>query len=117
MGDSCELLCIDMEKAEALRRARLQQPAAESVAAIAAALGAPTRVALACALAEGDELCVCDLSWIVERPEKLVSHHLRKMRAAGVTRSHRRGKMVMYEITPVGRALLVALQPTALVPA
>lgn len=117
MADSCELLCIDMEKAEALRRARLEQPAAESVAAVAAALGDPTRVALARALADGGELCVCDLSWIVERSEKLVSHHLRKMRTAGVTRSRRDGKMVMYEITPAGRALLVALQPTAQVSA
>lgn len=117
MADSCDLLCIDMEKAEALRHARLDQSAAESVAAIAAALGDPTRVALARALADGGALCVCDLSWIVERSEKLVSHHLRKMRAAGVARSRRDGRMVMYEITPAGRALLVALLPAGRVSA
>ncbi|MGE4428526.1 MAG: ArsR/SmtB family transcription factor [Solirubrobacteraceae bacterium] len=111
MTDSCELLCIDMEKAEGLRRARLEQAAAESVAALAAALGDPTRIALARALADGGELCVCDLSWIVERSEKLVSHHLRKMRTAGVARSRRDGKMVMYEITAAGRALLDVLLP------
>lgn len=111
MTDSCELLCIDMEKAEGLRRARLEQPAAESVAALAAALGDPTRLALARALADGGELCVCDLSWIVERSEKLVSHHLRKMRTAGVAQSRRDGKMAMYEITRAGRALLDVLLP------
>ena len=113
MKDSCDLLCIDMEKAERLRQARLTQPAAEAVAGAAAAVADPTRVALARALAEGGELCVCDLSWIVERSEKLVSHHLRKMRAAGVAQSHRDGKMVMYEITPAGRALLIGLSPMA----
>lgn len=111
MTDSCELLCIDMEKAEGLRRARLDQPSAESVAALAAAMGDPTRIALARALADGGELCVCDLSWIVERSEKLVSHHLRKMRSAGVTHARRDGKMVMYEITAAGQALLEALLP------
>lgn len=111
MKDSCDLLCIDMDKAESLRRARLTHPAAETVAGLAGALADPTRVALARALADGGELCVCDLSWIVERSEKLVSHHLRKMRTVGVAKSHRDGKMVMYEITPAGRALLAALSP------
>lgn len=111
MSDSCELLCIDMEKAEGLRRARLEQSAAESVAALAGALGDPTRIALARALQDSGELCVCDLSWIVERSEKLVSHHLRKMRAARVAQSRRDGKMVMYEITAAGRELLQVLLP------
>ncbi|CAB4907831.1 unannotated protein [freshwater metagenome] len=111
MTDSCELLCIDMDKAEGLRHARLQQPEAESAAALAGALGDPTRIALARALLDGGELCVCDLSWIVERSEKLVSHHLRKMRTAGVAQSRRDGKMVMYELTPAGRALLDVLLP------
>jgi DNA-binding transcriptional ArsR family regulator len=110
-GDTCDLLCLDLPKAEALRHAGLETAAAEQVAVHAAAFGDPTRVALALALRGGGELCVCDLSWIVERSEKLVSHHLRKMRTAGVARSRRDGKMVMYEITPAGRALLGVLLP------
>jgi DNA-binding transcriptional ArsR family regulator len=67
---------------------------------------------LAAALAETDELCVCDLSWIAERAENLVSHHLRQLRAAGLATSRREGKMVLYSLTPVGRALLgVVLAP------
>lgn len=82
---------------------------ADELAASAAALGEPTRVAVAMALQDGEELCVCDLSWVLERPEKAVSHHLRKMRAAGVVRSRRDGRMVMYALTPVGARLLEAL--------
>jgi len=67
---------------------------------------------LAAALAEADELCVCDLAWIVERAQNLVSHHVRVLRREGLVRSRREGKMVMYGLTEVGRALLAAvLQP------
>ncbi|MEV4419551.1 metalloregulator ArsR/SmtB family transcription factor [Patulibacter sp. NPDC049589] len=109
MSDACDLLCLDLEKAEGLRHGRLEQAAAEQLALGAAALGDPTRVMLAMALRGGGELCVCDLSWIVERPEKVVSHHVRKMRTAGVLHSRRDGRMVMYALTPAGDRLLDAL--------
>src|SRR5438876_2971391 len=32
-------------------------------------------------LRDGGELCVCDLAWISERSQKLVSHHLRALRS------------------------------------
>ena len=58
------------------------------------------------ALREGEELCVCDLSWIVGRSQNLVSHHLGALRSRGLVRSRKDGKMVMYSLTPVGRSLL-----------
>ena len=66
-------------------------------------LADPTRLTLAAALLDADELCVCDLAWIVERSQNLVSHHLRALRASGLVRSRRQGKMVMYALTD-GRA-------------
>lgn len=107
--DRCDLLCLDSPRAEELRRARLSAPAAEDHAAAAKALGDPTRLTLAAALRDGGELCVCDLSWVVERAENLVSHHVRALRAAGLVRSRRDGKMVMYALTERGRALVEAV--------
>jgi SspJ family small acid-soluble spore protein len=43
---------------------------------------------------------------VAERSEKLVSHHVRALRAAGLVRSRREGKMVMYALTDAGRALV-----------
>ena len=84
MSDTCDLLCLDLPKAEALRQRRLALDAAEAAAARAKALADPTRLMLAVALRDADgELCVCDLSWVAERSEKLVSHHVRALRTAG----------------------------------
>lgn len=64
---------------------------------------------VALALQAGESACVCDLAWIVGRDERLVSHHVRLLKAAGLARSERDGKMVMYELTERGRALLAAV--------
>jgi DNA-binding transcriptional ArsR family regulator len=104
--DTCELLCLDLPKAEA---ARGRQPPAgelEAWAEGARALGDPTRLAVTVALADSGTACVCDLAWIVGRNEKLVSHHVRALRAAGLATATRNGKMVMYELTERGHALL-----------
>lgn len=104
--DRCELLCLDLERAEAIRRSRIAPSAAGRAAQRARALADPTRLMLAAALEQVDELCVCDLAWIAERSQNLVSHHLGALRAAGLVESRREGKMVLYALTPAGRALL-----------
>ena len=104
--DRCDLLCLDLPKAEALRARRLDGAAAARFAGRAKALSDPTRLTIAAALADTDELCVCDLAWVTERAENLVSHHLRVLRSAELVRSRREAKMVLYELTPRGRALL-----------
>jgi DNA-binding transcriptional ArsR family regulator len=104
--DSCDLLCLDLPKAEEARR---RLPPADDLALLASgarALGDATRLSIALALREAGSACVCDLGWIVGRDEKLVSHHARLLKASGLARSQRDGKMVMYELTERGRALL-----------
>jgi DNA-binding transcriptional ArsR family regulator len=107
-SDRCDILCLDLEKAERLRATRLSAAEAERAARRTRALADPTRLTLAAALAAGDELCVCDLAWVVERAENLVSHHLRLLRSEGLVTSRRDGKMVMYSLTSSGRELLAA---------
>jgi ArsR family transcriptional regulator, lead/cadmium/zinc/bismuth-responsive transcriptional repressor len=109
--DRCDVLCLDLEKAEELRSRRLSAAVAERAAGEAKAFSDPTRVTLAVALGDGGELCVCDLAWVAERAENLVSHHLRLLRAAGLVTSRRNGKMVMYSLSERGRELLAAALP------
>jgi ArsR family transcriptional regulator, lead/cadmium/zinc/bismuth-responsive transcriptional repressor len=107
--DTCDLLCLDLPKAEAVRRMMPPLDALDANAQAAKALADPTRLAIAYALGASERACVCDLAWIVGRHEKLVSHHVRQLRTAGLARSERDGKMVMYELTDRGRALLGAV--------
>ncbi len=107
--DRCDLLCLDLEKAEALRAAAPAEELAGRAAERAKALADPTRLVIAVALADSDELCVCDMAWVTGRSENLVSHHLRTLRSAGLAASRREGKMVLYALTPAGRALVAAV--------
>jgi len=108
MPERGELLHIDEHEGFKLRRSRPEAELADLVAARFRALGDPTRLTLALALREGRELCVCDLSWIVERAQNLVSHHMRSLRSEGLARSRRDGKMVMYSLTDDGKAIVDA---------
>jgi DNA-binding transcriptional ArsR family regulator len=107
--DRCDLLCLDLEKAERLRLDRLDSELAIRLAAQAKALSDPTRLTIAASLAATDELCVCDLAWVTERAENLVSHHARMLRSLGLATSRRDGKMVLYRLTETGRELLAAV--------
>jgi DNA-binding transcriptional ArsR family regulator len=107
--DGCELLCLDLTRAEAVRAAALAPDAAEAAARRAKALADPTRLGVAVALREGGELCGCDLSWIVGRSQNLVSHHLRSLRSEGLVRARRDGRMVMFSLTAAGAALTAAV--------
>lgn len=108
-GDRCELLCLDLEKAEALRATALEEQEAVRLAERTKALADPTRLRLAAVLAESDELCVCDLAWVAGRAENLISHHLRALRSAGLVTSRRDGKMVLYRLTKLGRGLVATV--------
>jgi ArsR family transcriptional regulator, lead/cadmium/zinc/bismuth-responsive transcriptional repressor len=108
--DRCDLLCLDLEVAEVLRaRSLAGREGIRAAAERARGFGDPTRLALAAALAEAEELCVCDLAWVAARSQNLVSHHLRALREHGLVESRRAGKMVMYSLTECGRALLDAV--------
>ena len=104
--ERCDLVCIDAPRAEAIRETLIAEESAAEAADRARALSDPTRLTLAAALREGEELCVCDLSWIAGRSQNLVSHHLRALKSRGLVTSRRDGKLVMYSLTPVGRSLL-----------
>jgi len=110
--ETCDLLCLDLPKAEALRHALPPGDQLEAAVLPFKALTDPTRVAVLLSLADGQSACVCDLAWIVGRDEKLVSHHVRLLKSLGVVRSRRDGRMVMYELTGLGAGLVAAFRAT-----
>lgn len=109
--DTCELLCIDVYVAERVRHSLPNRVSLAPVTERARALADPTRLSVLLALREADELCGCDLAWILGRSQALMSHHLRTLREADLVSSRRDARMVFYSLTPAGVALLDAVVP------
>lgn len=112
-ADGCDLLCVDLRRAEAVRSALPDVHQSQAMTNAAKALAEPVRLRIATALGLANELCVCDLAWIVGAAPNLVSHHVRVLRHAGLLASHRQGKLVMCSLTEHGAALLRVLGVTA----
>ncbi|MDI2130153.1 ArsR/SmtB family transcription factor [Yinghuangia seranimata] len=93
-----------------LAREPLTVPDAERLAVMFKALGDPVRLRLFSMVAshEGGEACVCDIQDVgVSQPT--VSHHLKKLREAGLVTSERRGTWVFYKVVPEVTASLAGL--------
>jgi DNA-binding transcriptional ArsR family regulator len=92
----CDVQVVNPERVAAVRARLIGGPETERVAGLFKVLGDPSRCRLVFALIEAGEICVCDLAATLEMSESNVSHHLRVLRAAGLVRHRREGKMVYY---------------------
>ncbi|MEE6140554.1 metalloregulator ArsR/SmtB family transcription factor [Mycobacterium sp. 050128] len=115
--DTCDLLCLDLPHAESIRESLPSLGRIEVFAARARALSDPTRFTIAVALLTGDELCVCDMAWVVSQSQNLVSHHLRQLKVAKLVSARRSGRLVMYRLTEQGRELTTAVMALSVSPA
>ncbi|MCL4288533.1 MAG: ArsR family transcriptional regulator [Thermoleophilia bacterium] len=91
-GEPCcdPLVHPDIERAEA-----------ERMASVAKALGDPVRMQLVDVLRRhAGEVCVCELVPLFDLSQPTVSHHLRKLREAGIVGSERRGLWAYYYVEP-----------------
>ena len=80
----------DVERDEALRMAE-----------VAKALGDPIRLQLVDVLRRhAGKVCVCELVPLFEVSQPTLSHHLKKLREAGLVDSERRGLWAYYYVIP-----------------
>lgn len=83
---------------------------ADATAALFRALGDPARVKIVNLLATSDvPVCVCDLTPAVGLSQPTVSHHLKKLAAAGLLRREQRGTWAYYSLDPAAMAQLASL--------
>ncbi len=74
---------------------------AERMAVIAKALGDPVRLTLVDVLRKhAGEVCVCELVPLFDLSQPTLSHHLKKLRDAGIVNSERRGLWAYYYVEP-----------------
>jgi len=79
----------------------VEREGAERMAAIAKALGDPIRLQLVDVLRKhAGKVCVCELVPLFDLSQPTVSHHLKKLREAGIVASERRGLWAYYYVIP-----------------
>jgi ArsR family transcriptional regulator, lead/cadmium/zinc/bismuth-responsive transcriptional repressor len=93
-----DIRIIDRRKVAATRAAVPSIGETDQLAEWFRTLGDPTRARILYALLEAGELCVCDLAATIDVSETSVSHALRWLRAGGVVRSRREGRVIHYTL-------------------
>jgi ArsR family transcriptional regulator len=91
-GERCcePVVYPDVERAQAARMAK-----------VAKSLGDPIRLQLVDVLRRhAGKVCVCELVPLFEVSQPTLSHHLAKLRAAGIVDSERRGLWAYYYVKP-----------------
>jgi len=79
----------------------LPEAAAAQLARVFSALGDPTRVRIVEILAGAiDPVCVCDLTATFALAQPTISHHLARLREAGLVTSFRHGLWSFYRLDP-----------------
>jgi ArsR family transcriptional regulator, arsenate/arsenite/antimonite-responsive transcriptional repressor len=79
----------------------LPEPLADELAAVFHAFDDPTRVRMIHILAEAAEpVCVCDFTAAFELGQPTISHHLARLREAGLVTSFRQGLWSFHRLNP-----------------
>ena len=114
--DICQVVLINSSNVDKAARQMPENAVLNRMAETFRLLGDPTRLRILHAL-EVAELCVCDLSALLETTSSAVSHQLRLLRTSGLVRFRREGKVVYYSLNGSNaRQLLAAvatIQPAA----
>ena len=93
----CEITCVDVEKVDRVKKS-IDQYNTQTVSQLFKSLSDDTRIKIALALSEEDELCVCDVANIVGCTTATASHHLRLLRNLGLAKYRKEGKLVFYSL-------------------
>ena len=104
----CEVTCVDEEKVNRVK-AKLTETNTGEIAKLFKALSDDTRIKIAFALTQEEELCVCDLSNIVGCTTATASHHLRLLKNLGLAKYRKAGKLVFYSLDDDHAAQLITL--------
>ena len=106
--ETCRERCFHPELVESVKKAMGGEEKLFELAELFKALGDSTRIRILSALCRS-ELCVCDLTSILDMNQSAVSHQLRVLRAGKIVRSRKEGKNVYYSLDDRHVAMLMEI--------
>ncbi len=95
--DMCEIFNPDQDIVGMLKENELATDVVYKLAEIFKTIGDPTRIRILYALKER-ELCVCDLSELLEMSSSAISHQLRVLRNHKLVKFRKEGRTVYYSL-------------------
>lgn len=96
--DLCDVPCFKEGLVARLRATMPDDEVLEEARVMFAALADRNRLKVLHALAQGDELCVCDVAHVIGTSVSAASHHLRKLRDLKILKYRNDGKMAYYSL-------------------
>ncbi|ACV62598.1 transcriptional regulator, ArsR family [Desulfofarcimen acetoxidans DSM 771] len=94
---TCEIECINTEVVNEIKKYLPDIEEVQKLSAIYKALGDPTRFKILFCLKQ-EEMCVCDISAILDMSQSAISHQLRVLRNLRIVKYRKEGKMVFYSL-------------------
>lgn len=95
--DVCEVFCYDEDKVDRLQE-NIKTADIAGMSQMLKAIADKNRAKITYILCHDDELCVCDISLILDITIANTSHHLRTLHKEGIVTSRKEGKLVFYSL-------------------
>lgn len=96
-SDVCQIKCIHEGAVKEVKSKMLDEKLFQKISENFKILGDKTRIKILYALSK-KELCVCDISSILEMTESAISHQLRLLRKSNMVKYRKEGKIVYYSL-------------------
>jgi DNA-binding transcriptional ArsR family regulator len=97
MEDVCQIRIINEKKVSIVKKQMLENIIFGNLSDTFKTLGDNTRVKILFALSK-EELCVCDISAVLDMSISAVSHQLRVLRNMNLVKHKKEGKIVYYSL-------------------
>ena len=94
---TCEIDCVNTKVVNQIKTHLPDIEEVQKLSAIYKALGDPTRFKILYCL-KRKEMCVCDISAILDMSHSAISHQLRVLRNLRLVKYRKEGKMVYYSL-------------------
>ena len=95
--DSCSCNIIHKDVVEEVKDKLPQEEILYDLAELFKVFGDSTRIKIICSLFES-EMCVCDLSALLNISQSAISHQLRVLKSARLVKFRRAGKVIYYSL-------------------
>ncbi len=93
----CEVNCIHLEQVAKVQQTMVDKNTAVLLAETFKAMGDLTRIKIIYALSQ-EELCVCDIAYLLGMSQSAISHQLRVLRNLKLIKNRKAGKIVYYSL-------------------